>query len=110
MRFKPRNRQEQAPKAEAVALPRAVAEALDKATLHERAPGEGHHRVVVTLPGQPAFFHEGQDESAAKLLASMALSQEQAKEAAKRLDARIKQIVRASRRERRAGTGWVNDF
>jgi hypothetical protein len=110
MRFKPRTHQEQAPQAEAVALPPKVEEALDKATLHARAEGDDHHRVAVQLPGKPAFMYQGEDEAADKLAAMLSLEREQAKEAAKRLDTSIRKMIRTARRERRSAGSWVRNY
>lgn len=110
MRFKPRARPESVAEPVADNLPPKLAEAVDQAQLFERAAGDDHHRVAVQMPGQNAFMHEGQDETAAKLEASMAVGREHAKEAAKRLDGRIRQMVQASRRERRSAAAWVNRF
>lgn len=111
MRFKPRKQPEPAPTPEhATTLPPKVAEALDKAMLHERAEGEGHHRVAVQIPGQKAFLYEGEDEAAAYLRARLALDLEQSREAAKRLDSRIRGMIRSARRERRAASSWVHNW
>ncbi|QXZ10779.1 hypothetical protein KUF54_06120 [Comamonas sp. Y33R10-2] len=111
MRFKPRKRPEPAPMVEeASILPRAVVEALDKASLHERAEGEDHQRIAVMLPSGRAWMYEGEDESIQKLAEAMALSQEQAKAAAKQLDKRIRAMVSKTRRDRRAASSWVHGF
>lgn len=95
---------------EAPLLPPKVAEALDKAMLHERPAGDDHHRIAVMLPGGRTWLYEGEDAAVQKLAESMAISQEQAKAAAKQLDKRIKAMVSKTRRERRAASSWVHGF
>ncbi len=110
MRFKPKTQPVSQATPAGVDLPRAAAEAIEQAVIHQRTEAEDHERIAVQLPGGRAWLYGGQDEAVSKLAESMALDQEQAREAAKRLDTRIRGMVHSARRARRTAASWINRY